>query len=470
VIAGTLVGLCLIAVCRWIGRRDPVAGGIVQTGLALRLWAGLVVFWISYLDLPILSGLHTGGGFWLLASDARTYFSIAAGAAENGLHTVAWGSPSPAFIRLLGLWMSVLGVSPASGLLLNATAYMGIAAIIVAICSRDRSVTGQRAMRLPLFAFSFCPGLLLFSTQALKDQVFCLVLTAGCAAAWLFLTPLASGTAKSFSDRTAGGLVLMGAVIFMVAGIRAYVALIMIGMVSLVLALFAIRRPWKLIPSRLFVSLVLLALFWIPFKSGAEAYYSYYEDQIAGVLGVKSGKQTGFEAIAIAREGFSEAGGATNVSKRQKPLNADAGWLERAGRQAQELTVGLSLLFVPVSLLSWTSVVNMQGGRGLLGVTDIDTLFLDFTIVAIGLFMVRAWWPERANLAYFVFTLGLSLVLTVLMAYVVTNFGTIFRLRVIAIMILWLLPLAAITGAADSQRRQSSRESVRENEAAFAAL
>jgi hypothetical protein len=89
-------------------------------------------------------------------------------------------------------------------------------------------------------------------------------------------------------------------------------------------------------------------------------------------------------------------------------------------------------------------------------VTDLDTLFLDFTIIAVAIFMLRAWWPTRSNLAYFTFVLGLGLVLAVLMAYVVTNFGTIFRLRLIVATILWLLPLAVVLNVREPSGQGSS--------------
>jgi hypothetical protein len=461
IVAGVSIGLCMLLVCRWIGRKDPTAGQIVGIGLAIRLWVGGVLFWISYLNMPLLAGLHTGGGFWALAPDARTYFQIAAVAAEDGLQSIGASSPSPAFIRILGLWMRVVGISPASGLLLNAMAYIGIAAVVVAIGSRDTSSTGRRAIRLPLLALSFCPGLLLFSTQALKDQVFCLILTGGCAAAWLFLPPLVSRTGRWISCRVLSGLLLMSIVLFLMAGIRPYVAFLMIPLAGLIPALFAFRGPRHRVLRDLFTALLLIALLWIPFKFGAGAYYSYYEGQAASLLGISSSDRTGPDAVWAARQSFTEAGGATSVISNRRPLDPNAKMVDRSLYHAETLIVGLALLFIPVSLLRWTSIVDFQGGRGLLLVTDLDTLFLDFTIAAVGIFMLRAWWPIRSNLAYFVFLLGLGFVLAALMAYVVTNFGTIFRLRLIVAMILWLLPLAAVLGARNPpvQRSTSSDSS-----------
>jgi hypothetical protein len=245
-------------------------------------------------------------------------------------------------------------------------------------------------------------------------------------------------------------------VLFLIAGIRPYVAFVMIVLVGLVLAVFAFRGPWNQILADLFVCLFLVGLLWMPFKFGAGAYYSFYEAQVAGLLGISASDRVGIAAVSAARQSFSEAGGATNVVSMRKPLDPNAGMLERCVYHAENLIVGLALLVIPVSLLRWTSIVDFQGGRGLLLVTDVDTLFLDSTIVAVGIFMLRAWWPIRSNLAYFVFALGLGVVLAVLMGYAVTNFGTIFRLRLIIAIILWLLPLAAVLGARNPAIQSSS--------------
>jgi hypothetical protein len=248
--------------------------------------------------------------------------------------------------------------------------------------------------------------------------------------------------------------------LYLIAGIRPYVAFVMIALVGMVLTVFAFRGPWHRIPTDLLVALVLVGLLWIPFKFGAGTYYSYYVTQAAGLVGISPKAQTGLAAVVAARQSFSEAGGATNIISMRKPLDPNAGMLERCLYHAEDLSVGLALLVIPVSLLRWTSIVDFQGGRGLLLVTDVDTLFLDSTIVAVGIFMLRAWWPIRSNLAYFVFVLGLGLALAVLMGYVVTNFGTIFRLRLIVAMILWLLPLAAVLGARNPLMQSSSSNGI----------
>jgi hypothetical protein len=252
----------------------------------------------------------------------------------------------------------------------------------------------------------------------------------------------------------------MAVAIFMIAGIRPYVSFLIIVIVGVVLAAFAMWRPWRILFLQVFLSLVLVGVLWLPFKLGAEAYYSSYEDRVRGLIGLTPSQQTAFGAIATARQGFNDAGGATNFSRLRKPINPNAGWFERSWRHIEQLIVGLAILTVPVSILRWTSMVDMQGGRGFLFVTDLDTIFLDFVIVAVVTFMVRAWWPNRANLAYVAFTVSLAILLAVLMAYVVTNFGTIFRLRLMVAVILWLLPLAIVPEVRESRHQKASRETI----------
>ena len=105
--------------------------------------------------------------------------------------------------------------------------------------------------------------------------------------------------------------------------------------------------------------------------------------------------------------------------------------------------VGISMLFVPISLLQSLSVVQFSGGRGLLFLTDLDTLFLDVTIAAGLVLVYRRWTRARRQLPFLCFLLVLGTVTGGLLAYVVTNFGALFRLRLLMAVPLWMLALAA---------------------------
>jgi arylamine N-acetyltransferase len=73
-------------------------------------------------------------------------------------------------------------------------------------------------------------------------------------------------------------------------------------------------------------------------------------------------------------------------------------------------------------------------------------LYLDVTVIAVVFLLRRAWTPQRLNLPYAAFTGGMCFVMAALMAYVVTNYGTLFRLRLMVAALLWMLPLAILRG------------------------
>jgi hypothetical protein len=106
------------------------------------------------------------------------------------------------------------------------------------------------------------------------------------------------------------------------------------------------------------------------------------------------------------------------------------------------VALGLGLIFVPVSVLRGLSIVDFTGGRGLLAITDADTLLMDLTIAAAIAVLVRRRSAIRDRLPSVCFMGTLGLAAALLMAYIVTNFGTLFRLRLMVSVPLWLLPMA----------------------------
>jgi hypothetical protein len=74
-------------------------------------------------------------------------------------------------------------------------------------------------------------------------------------------------------------------------------------------------------------------------------------------------------------------------------------------------------------------------------VIDLDTIFFVLSCGLTIAFVARSAEPPTGR-PYLVYAIGLSVVTIVLMAYVVTNLGTLFRLRLIPSAWIWLLPLA----------------------------
>ena len=104
-------------------------------------------------------------------------------AALYGLDTVVGGSPSPAFVKVLAVWMRAVGFSPMSGAYLNLALYVLLCLVIVAAFRP----TGRWRTDLPcavtLAAVSFSPVLVVYGSQPLKDVMFVFLIGILCVAA-----------------------------------------------------------------------------------------------------------------------------------------------------------------------------------------------------------------------------------------------------------------------------------------------
>jgi len=134
-----------------------------------------------------------------------------------------------------------------------------------------------------------------------------------------------------------------------------------------------------------------------------------------------------------ARAGFVLSGGDTN-------LGGDISVDSIKGR-LRALGFGALLLFVPISVLGWLGVVSLPGGSALLLVADLDTVFIDFSVVALLVAMAGAG-RRHLNVPYAGFIALVVLSTGLALGYVVTNFGTLFRLRLMIVVPLWMLALA----------------------------
>lgn len=121
---------------------------------------------------------------------------------------------------------------------------------------------------------------------------------------------------------------------------------------------------------------------------------------------------------------------------------------------------GLVVFFVPISLVEIISGIDVGGGRGLLHVTDVDTVFLDGAILS----MFALLWTRRHAIGNRLPLVVLGVILfataAVLLGYSVTNFGTLWRLRPMVVVPLWVLAVAL------SPRTESPREAPPPNQQA----
>ena len=494
-----LTGAGLIAACRWLARRSPLCAALVVTGLLVRAALALILFWTSYLDLPFLRQQHTGDGFWKQAIDAPTYYYLAVHAAERGFGSIVAGSPSPAFVRALALWMQAVGLSPINGAYFNLVVYVAFCVVVVAAFRPAGRWRADLPCAVMVAAVSFSPVLLIYGTQPLKDTMFACLIGLVCVAAYVLL-PRLTGKTGSAAAALAASAVFVAAE-YVIGGIRPYYGVLAWTALALVLLLYLWRQGRaRLVPYAAMCAALLTAA-WMAYTAGAGIAYLNPYSRIVDKAWIMAGRQppvrpppqTAPEAATSVvgmvdqyRVGFVATPGKTNVvpiettasappAATAQPLPATAAPASPVAaapplasapapapalapapappspeavlaiaseNRVSAIASGLGFLFVPVSLLRALSLTDLTGGRALLAMADLDTMFMDLTILAGIALLVRRRSTIGDRLAYLCFAGALGVSAALLMAYIVTNFGTLFRLRLMMAAPFWMLPLA----------------------------
>jgi hypothetical protein len=291
------------------------------------------------------------------------------------------------------------------------------------------------------------------------------------------LTRLARRGMRPSSAATAGAVIGLFIGVFVISGIRAYYAVFIWLSLAATFGLYLFRQRVQM-KRYLSVAGLTLATLWIAFMLGAGPYYAYYHNIAMGSVNAATGGvmsslferlsklkvpgnaagPTGVgavdagQAVDSLREGFVLSAGQTNLIRRPPAVRTSdpakpgketgpSRW-ERLKDRASGVCMGLIAMFVPISLLQAAGVVDIQGGRGFLYITDLDTLFIDATVLGIAWLLYRERRALRHRQVYLCFCLVVAVLSAVLLAYVVTNLGTLFRLRLIALMPFWMAPLA----------------------------
>ena len=236
-------GLALWRLWRFTDRHSSRIGLLVAGALLLRAIPGVVLFWISYLELPYGRSLQLTKGFWFYATDGLAYFNRAIVAASDGVPGIilmARHSPSVVYNQVLALFLWLLGPIPAIGVLLNAFAFLGIAALVVTWARRYG--IGFFGTALPIVAAGYSPSWVLWSTQPLKDAFFCFVIVLFAYAVDLWVRAWRESERRP--QRIIGAALLLAISIYAVAGVRWYYAVVALGAVLLpfALAVWTTRR------------------------------------------------------------------------------------------------------------------------------------------------------------------------------------------------------------------------------------
>lgn len=227
-IALAMAGWLLYASWRRAGAVSPAVKAIVSLGFIARSVLGAVLFWISYLDLPIARSMRTGGGFWFFALDGRMYFTYAVQASHNGLAAIALENrtlPSVFYIQMLALFAYLFGAVPSVAVLLNIFCFMGMVTLILKWGSSNGRRVGLAAL-VPLTAVAFSPSAILWSLQPLKDPLFMCLVVAVCVALAAWQETWRDSSSALPVKRLIGIALAILLVFYAIAAIRWYFALV----------------------------------------------------------------------------------------------------------------------------------------------------------------------------------------------------------------------------------------------------
>jgi hypothetical protein len=463
VVVTVLVGL--VKLCTGTFEKSRVLGVIVSLSVVLRALVGFGLLAAAHSNAAFLRAAQAGGGFWTLAPDARVYFELASRVAAHGPSSVGMGIPSPVFVTALGMWLWATGVTLASVVLFNIACYAATAATIVyAIHQVGDSRWTELMGALVLSSFGFSPLLILATSQALKDPLFVFLIVLTCVSTLRSFELLRSSSPWSVI-RVLGCVSIMLLGMYGITGIRPYYGFFLwLAYGAGVLGLACVSAGML----RVRVGLCGLAIFWLLWVSFTADGETYYQRLVARTIGIQiptiswlsrsapppSAVDLGALANDVAgfRQGFIRSGGNTNLVDDDIPHSTSG---SPAMRVLNAVGVGTSAMFVPISVLRFLSIVTFHGGRGLLVVTDIDTIFLDITLVVglVAMYRGRARWLD--NLSAVAFLVVLIAISGGLLAYVVTNFGTLFRLRMLTIVPAWIAPVTLCRASGSRAGRSS---------------
>jgi len=426
-----LTTIACFALWRYARRQST----IVAAGFLIRAFAGQVLFWISWLHLPIARSLQLGNGFWFFAIDGPWYLGYANELIPRGplaILTVSGSYPSYTFVQAFTIFCAAFGVVASTAILFNCVAYLATCALI------ERIGDGRKTFTLAAIAFS--PAMILWSLQPLKDTFFFLLIAALIYAFWRW-----QEAPRNWLPSAAALLILM----YVIAGTRWYFAGIAWGLSAIFFVMSSIptRRWWP--------ALLLFLLLGQAFRFGGDT------DIPKPVRNALAGRRTPAPAPAVAvapvgapvvapveapvvapvvalakevkyyatapRKGFESTGGATAI---------------HAGEAAPTpIASGAAATFVPRVAAQPLKLVRIGGGRGFWFFADFETVVFSAVIVFAIVLCVKALRNGARITPLFVFVVLLFFATAGPMFYSVTNFGTLFRLRSLLYVLAALAPL-----------------------------
>jgi hypothetical protein len=442
-------------------RGGPLVSGIVTAAFLFRAMIGLVLFWVSFLELPLLRSLQLGGGIWFFGSDTNIYLYPAGRAARAGLLAVLLMPRkivSVTFVQVLAAASYSFGNVASIGLLVNLAAFLATAVLIQRL---NGSSAAGRAAAIAVAALALSPSAILWSLQPLKDTLFCLLIVAE---VWCFVR-----TARQFrimrerapTIRLFLPLAGLLAAMYMIAGIRWYFGLVLMGVTAVTLLGVALSTKGRrvlatsvaIVVSFLLAQMMVLAS---DVHLPSELRRASVPDTMVSSLASLPSRL--FMTMDRQRSGFDRLHGRTVImEKASRPASGEipsggpsdavvvrdnpfaenegvstgrpSGGLNLPRSRSARLRLGLIAMFVPRFLSQRLHLLEIGGGRGLWLFAECDTLFFDALILVLLVTMLRQW-RQRKWLDPVFWHVGLLTAgITCALCYTVSNFGTLMRHR-----------------------------------------
>ena len=450
---------------------------IIAAGFLVRAFAAQALFWISYLRLPVARSLQLGGGFWFFAEDGPYYLLSASKAASHGLlgiATIGPFEPSRFFLQVIALLILALGAVASLAILINCAAYAITCAMLVRM----------KANEVVIAAIAFSPAALLFSLQLLKDTLFFLLIVL-MVAAFRRWQELWRGDDASLRNVLVCGAAIF-AIVFALAGIRWYFAVIVWG-TSAILFLFAAwsapRRMWALAAGAMLFILLAQSV-----RLGALDTPPQVARLLNPVTALQWKPEIATQLVAEKRYGFDTTPAATTIvagpllgppvletpdvttAAHEVVVTPHATPVNPATAQAKptpagtkptptvvsakpspgpvsttgpaRLIAGFAATFLPRLLAQSLGLIHVGGGRGLWIFAEVDTIVFDLVLIYAIVSCARALRRKTARLTPLFLFLAIVFISTAgPMIYTVNNFGTIFRLRQMLYVMAAVLPV-----------------------------
>jgi hypothetical protein len=328
----------------------------------------------------------------------------------------------------MALWMQAVGVHPASPALFSLAMHAVGVVVFVAAFGRARPRESQMAMNIGVAALSCSPMLIFAAVFGLKDVfVTTLVIVFVVACLLLVTTAWTHATARDAALAAVAGIVA----VWLVAGIRSYFAILMLSAVSVAcVAGLIVRRGSRV--RRAVQAFVILSVLGVIITAGAE---TVYPDVVAQIVASLPG-------AVVARRPPLLHGGLDELDTRRDAITAYGGAsvFNRASDRFGGLGIGLAAVCVPLTILEALSVMDIHLRIDARAMADADTVFLDASaVVVLWLLVVNR---RRLNPVPMVLGIAMAVLVALPLAYVMTNYGTLIRLRLMAAVPLWLATLA----------------------------